>query len=166
MTFDPIPNGPFNPGTAAATQPDQLRRQIELSYVAGFTDGEAYVGFSKTQQPGRKHPTYRLTFSFTQNNLGSLKRVARILGVPVRIYEVKRLTQHNKQIYTLAIGDKDAYDALVLLLPYLDRKHVEATIALEAYVACHLDKHPGCKGHSAEVWKLRERYYWKLRKLK
>ena len=37
MTFDSIPNGPFIPGTAAVTQPDQLRRQIELSYVAGFT---------------------------------------------------------------------------------------------------------------------------------
>jgi hypothetical protein len=169
MTFCLTPNhlAIATASTSAATaMQDHLLRQVELSYVAGFADGEAFVGFSKTTQPGRKNPSYRLLLSFTQNHLGSLQRVAKVLKVPPRIYEVKRLTQHNRQIYTLAVGDQDAYAALGLLLPHLDRKQPEAIVAREGYVACQLDVHPGCKGHSDSIWKLRERYYRKLRRMK
>ena len=169
MTFcsTPVPTSIAAASMSIATAAqDNLRRQVELSYVAGFADGEAFVGFSKTTQPGRKNPSYRLLLSFPQNHLGSLQRVAKVLKVPPRIYEVKRLTQHSLQIYTLAVGDQDAYAALGLLLPYLDRKQPEAIVAREGYVVCRLDVHPGCKGHSDSIWKLRERYYRKLRRMK
>lgn len=169
MTFCSTPNDlaiAAASTSAAVTTQGHLLRQVELSYVAGFADGEAFIGFSKTVQPGRKNPTYRLLFSFTQNHLASLQRVARVLEVPPRIYEVKRLAQHNLQIYTLAVGDQDAYAALGLLLPHLDRKQPEAIVAREGYVACRLDVHPGCRGHSEGIWKLRERYYRKLRRMK
>ena len=169
MTFcsTPVPTSIAAASMSIATAAqDNLRRQVELSYVAGFADGEAFVGFSKTTQPGRKNPSYRLLLSFTQNHLGSLQRVAKVLKVPPHIYEVKRLTQHSLQIYTLAVGDQDAYAALGLLLPYLDRKQPEAIVAREGYVVCRLDVHPGCKGHSDSIWKLRERYYRKLRRMK
>jgi hypothetical protein len=143
-----------------------FKRFIDIVWAAGFADGEACIHISKTQLKDRANPTYRLVVSLCQNHLGSLRRFARALDLPERIYDVKRTATMNRDVMNFVVSDKQAYHALHLLLPYLTRKAPEARMAIEAYEVGQMDVHPGPNGHHASVWKAREKYYRKLRRLK
>lgn len=149
-----------------STQDLSITRIIDIAWAAGFADGEACIHISKTQIKGRKNPTYRLVLSVCQNHLGSLKRFARALDLPQRFYDVKRTASMNRDAMTFAVSEGQAHRALKLLLPYLTRKAPEARMAIEAYEVGRMHVHPGPRGHAAEVWKTRERYYRKLRSMK
>jgi hypothetical protein len=146
--------------------PLSYQRFVDIVWAAGFADGEACIHISKTQIRGRAHPTYRLVVSITQNHLGSLRRFARALNLPERFYDVKRTGSMNRDAMTFVVGDRQAYKALHLLLPYLTRKAPEAKKAIEAYEVGRMAVHPGPKGHAPQVWKAREGYYRKLRSMK
>lgn len=143
-----------------------FQRFIDIIWAAGFADGEACIHISKTQLKDRANPTYRLVVSLCQNHLGSLRRFARALDLPERFYDVKRTATMNRDAMTFIVCDKKAYHALHLLLPYLTRKAPEARMAIEAYEVGQMDVHPGANGHHARVWKVREKYYRKLRNMK
>jgi len=143
-----------------------FERFVNIVWAAGFADGEACIHISKTQLRDRAHPTYRLVVSISQNHLGSLRRFARALDLPERFYDVKRTATMNRDAMTFVVGDKQAYNALHVLLPYLTRKAPEARMAIEAYEVGQMDVHPGPNGHHAHVWKAREKYYRKLRNMK
>ena len=145
--------------------PEQ-RQTIELAWTAGFIDGEGCIHFSKYKYANRQHPTYRLVLTVAQNHRESLVRVAWALGVPERIYTVKRSLSMNRDSYVLHITDQDADRSLLMLLPFLGRKRPEAQVAIAAYQDGQLNIHPGCKGHSPEIWKIREAAYTKLQRMK
>jgi hypothetical protein len=142
---------------------DPLR---ELFYAAGIVDGEGCISISKTQYPGRKNPTYRLVLSIGQNHLGLLERVVQALDVPRRIYAVRRTVRMNRDAYQLVISDQDAYAVLRALGCHLSRKGPEAEMAVDVYERGRMNVHPGKAGHPPEIWKIRERGYRKLRRMK
>jgi hypothetical protein len=143
-----------------------LTNLLELSWAAGFADGEACITISKTQLRGRANPTYRLLLTLNQNHPGSLTRFADAVGVHPRLYKVKRTTRMNRDAYVLNIGDQHAVRVLKALLPFLERKAPEAEVALDAYEQGRFDVHPGPNGHPAHIWAIREFYYLKLQRMK
>ncbi|MEI2678551.1 MAG: hypothetical protein V9G29_12240 [Burkholderiaceae bacterium] len=143
-----------------------FEKLMEISYAAGIVDGEGCIHISKTQVPGRLHPTYRLVLSIGQNHHGLLVRVARALEVPLRIYSIKRTVSMNRDAEVLSICDQHAHQALRVLLPHLTRKAPEAEVAIDAYERGRFRAHPGARGHEPEVWAIRERSYRKLRRMK
>ena len=156
----------FSPTAYASANVAAPNSTALIAWAGGFADGEACVGLSKQHLTGRKNPTYRLRLEISQNHLGCLAKFASALGINPTIYLVNRTTQHNKQVYTMPVCDAHAYRALGLLLPHLERKRDEALVARQAYIDGQLNVHPGCAGFPPEIWKLRERFYKKLRRMK
>jgi hypothetical protein len=74
--------------------------------------------------------------------------------------------QHNRQAYSLRFDGVHAAQALRMLRPYLVRKSIEADVGLEFLESGQTSLHPGPKGTPAEVWRLREALYKKLKALK
>jgi len=144
----------------------QLQEIVELAWSAGFIDGEGCIYLSKYKNASRANPTYRLVLTVAQNHLGSLKRVARALAVPERIYTIKRSLSMNRDAFVLNITDQDADRALRTLLPYLGRKAPEAQVAVTAYEDGKLNVHPGPNGHPTSIWKIREAAHSKLQRMK
>ncbi len=153
------------PGFNPAITPD-IRRLLELSWAAGFADGEACITIAKTQLKDRTKPTYRLVLTLNQNHAGSLTRFAEAVGVRPRLYKVRRTLSMNRDAYVLNICDQHAVRVLKSLLPFLERKAPEAEIALMAYDEGRFNVHPGSKGHPPHIWKIREFFYLKLQRMK
>ena len=139
---------------------------VTLAYCAGLFDGDGCIIISKQHQFGRKNPTYRLCLSLIQNCFKTVRHFRSEVGLPACLVEVKRTTQHNRQIWDLRYDGRHALQALQLLQPYLVRKAIEAEVAQEFWDACSMGVLPGPRGLDLEVWRERERYYRKLRRLK
>lgn len=152
---------PF-PGNMVLTKPS-----FTLEWAAGFVDGEGCISIIKQRykDPTRKF-TYRLCLSIQQNNLEVLEHLRDGLRITTGIYKVKRLPQHNRQIYTLNFTGKGALAVIIALYPYLVRKQPEAQTAMDYWRHGQCGKHPGPRGWSASVNAFRESCFKKMKALK
>jgi hypothetical protein len=137
-----------------------------LAWAAGLFDGDGCVLISKQRQPGRKHPTYRLCLSVVQNCRATAERFQEILGLQSHLVAVRRTSKQNRRVYDVRFDGVHALRALQLLQPDLFRKSIEATVAIEAWSECAMGVLPGPNGLPDTIWRARERYYKKLRRLK
>lgn len=137
-----------------------------LAWAAGFADGEACISLVRVTFPSGRRPTYRMRFDVMQNNLEVLLHFIQAVGVPGRIYSPKRTTLTNRQLYQLTYDGSRAHQVIERIHPWLVRKKPEATIALRYMSECRVGWHPGPTGFPEDLWKLRESFYWKLRKMK
>jgi hypothetical protein len=138
----------------------------KLAWAAGLFDGDGCVLISKQSQPGRKNPTYRLCLSVVQNCRDTVERFQEVLGLQSCLVVVRRTSKQNRRVYDLRYDGVHALRVLQLLKPDLYRKALEADVAIEAWRHCAMGVLPGCGGLPASVWKAREQYYKKLRRLK
>lgn len=154
-------------GETADGSPPPIERQLELSWGAGFVDGEGCISavWQRFKKQGRP-PTMRVRFYVTQNCLESLQHLARILDGEKKIYSNARHISNNRQVYTLALDGRRAVAAVALLQPYLIRKKYQADYLLAAVERCWLGHRPGPKGYPAHVWTAREQLVKKLQRLK
>ena len=153
-------------GNIFPASPGAFHQPLQLAYCAGLFDGDGSVGISKQTQPGRKNPTYRLYLSLVQNCFLTVRHFESVLGFPACLVEVKRTTQHNRQVWDLRYDGRHSLGVLALLEPFLVRKAIEAQVAREFYSACDMGVLPGPRGLAPHIWAERERYYKKLKRLK
>jgi hypothetical protein len=158
------------PGPVLA-QPDGHcpQQPFSLEWAAGFVDGEGCISIAKQRylnNPDRG-VSYRLNFCIVQNDLQVLQYFQAGMGIHSKIYPVKRLMQHNRQIYTLNYSGVKALELIRCLQPYLVRKQLEARAALDYWVLGQCGQRPkGCRSWPAQVISTRERYFQKLKTLK
>ena len=155
------------PDLLAPKEPICVSRAMELSWCAGFVDGEGCISvvWQRYNRSDRR-PTIRIRFELAQNHLPSLQRVARILGGDDKIYPMKHRMSYNKPMYALSMDGARALSAVAQLQPYLIRKKYEADFLLASVERCWLGNHPGPKGYPAHVWAAREQLVKKLQRLK
>ena len=139
---------------------------IARAWAAGFADGEACISLARQTFACGRRPTYRMRFDVTQNNREILLHFQQAVGVTGRLYAPRRTTRTNRQLYQLTYDGKQAHDVIQRLHPWLIRKQPEAAIALRYMNECRVGWHPGPKGFPEALWKARESFYWKLRKMK
>jgi hypothetical protein len=146
----------------------RLGAAFSLSWAAGFADGEGCIYIFKQPYAAfpNRHPTYRLGFSITQNDRQVLEHFKEGIGIHGGLYEVKRVLQHNRQIYELKYTGINALKVIAMLQPYLIRKQIEAQIALAYWTQGHGGEHPGPRGWPASIVAIRERLCQKLKSLK
>lgn len=137
-----------------------------LAWAAGLMDGDGCVFISKQMQRGRKNATYRLCVSVVQNCFDTISRFRDVLGLQACLVPVRRTNQHNRRVYSLQYDGVHALRVLQLLKSDLYRKSTEAGVAIEAWQECAMGILPGCAGLPDSVWRAREYYYKKLRRLK
>jgi hypothetical protein len=153
-------------GWGGTGNPPGMSRSEMYAYCAGLFDGDGCIYISKTHTPGRKNPTYRLCMSLDQNCRVTVECFQKVLNVQCHLTQIPRTVQHNRQAYSLRFDGVHAAQALRLLRPYLVRKGIEADVGLEFLESGQTSLHPGPKGTPAEVWRLREALYKKLKALK
>jgi len=146
--------------------PTEQSRDLELAWCAGMFDGDGCVFISRQKMAGRKNRTYRLVLSLVQNCNVTADHFRATLGLPHCLVAVRRSVSHNRQIYDVRYDGVHALTALRLMEPFLVRKRIEAVAARQFWKECRMGVLPGPKGLPPEVWRNRERYYWKLHNLK
>jgi len=139
---------------------------LTLAWAAGFVDGEGCIHIAKASHPSGRRSSYRLRLTLVQNCLETLWTFQSALGVHGGLHRILRRLEHNKQCYSLSYDGKQAREVIQAVLPYLVRKRAEALAALAFYEEGRVDWHPGRNGCPEELWRIRERFYRKLRSLK
>jgi hypothetical protein len=142
------------------------QQAFSIEWAAGFLDGEGCIHIARQTYRGKRSATYVLRVYIVQNNREVLEHFRDGVGIDARIYKVKRLTAHNKQVYTLNFQGKKALALIATLAPHLVRKREEAQVAMTYWVEGRVGFRPGPKGLPPELVATRERLYLKLRSLK
>ena len=94
----------------------------ELAYIAGFFDGEGYIGIVKNQG-------LRLIVSITNTKVGILYWLKGLFGGSV--CKGQRPSQNQKPIYVWTIVSREAAMFLYKIQPYLRLKEELAELGLE-----------------------------------
>lgn len=156
---------------SSSSQPPQSpnsgsRTPAALSWAAGFLDGEGCIHISKQHLRGRRSATYQLAVHIMQNDFATLEHFTWAVGIPARIYRVKRAANHSRQCYTLNYGGKAALELLALVGRYLVRKAREAQAAADFWTDGEMGRQRNGHPLAPEVLATRERYRLLLRSLK
>jgi len=136
-----------------------------LGWAAGFLDGEGCIHIAKQIYSSRRSCTYRLGVHVTQNDRSALEHFRRVVGIDAPIYLVKRAANHRRQCYTLNFSGEKALHLLNKLLPFLQRKYLEAKAAIGFWAESRVGGRRG-KRVEAELTAIREFYFELLKKLK
>lgn len=140
--------------------------ETALAWCAGFLDGDGCVSITKQQMPGRKNLTYRLRLTLVQNCLETLEAFQAAVGEKSFVTTQGPKLEHNRQIYSLIYDGQHALAALTKLEPYLVRKRMSSIAARMFWSDGRMGTLPGPKGFDKEVWRTREYWFNKLRRMK
>jgi hypothetical protein len=120
------PSGPRHPLGAQPFPPGVV---VDLSYIAGFFDGEGCVRFSEDRRRPHRAPSYCLRVALAQKKRRVLDQVVEFLGCG-SVYYLGKSGGHQANW-----SSDSAAKVLRALLPYLTCKREEAEIALAAQEA-------------------------------
>lgn len=148
---------------ALSDPPDRL---ADLAWAAGFVDGEGCISIVKQTFQGKRRPIYRVRLQVAQSDLGVLQKLQKILGVQSSIAEIQWRADQNDWAYSLNIDGRHAMGALLLLEPFLRRKKHQARACFDFWEECQMGVHPGPNGMPEEIWKTREEYFKRLKRMK
>lgn len=110
-----------------------MATKIDLAYIAGLIDGEAYIGIKKTQAykcQGRQTCGYHARIQIRMVNEAAIRFISETLG---GWYFAEKLAKENRRrLYCFQASDQKAENILVALLPYLKVK-LESAATVIAY---------------------------------
>lgn len=105
-----------------------MSAEIELAWIAGFFDGEGYVGVEKNQTT--------LAIQIAQVRREPLDRILRIVNLGRVQGPYNRTNPKWKPIYVFNIRGSDSYKFMALIFPYLSLpKQEQYANALEKITA-------------------------------
>ena len=131
---------------------------INLSYLAGFFDGEGCISILKYTKKTQKNPAYFLQAQIGQKYGSTLDWVKETFGGNV----------YKKRDQTWIVTNFKAYEFIKLLEPYLKYKKPQAQLAIKFYEERILGakrKHASLP-HSQEELELREEMLKQMKILK
>lgn len=164
--LDPLPTG-LNAAAASATPCKRTQQAFSLQWAAGFVDGEGCIYICKqTYTDPRRHDTYRLGFTITQNDLQVLEHFRHGMGIPGSLYRVRRQPGHSRQVFAIHCSGRSALRVITMLQPFLIRKWTEAQAAIDYWQQGFGGQHPGRGGWSPSVIATREYFFQTMKTLK
>ena len=107
-------------------------KETEKAYIAGITDGEAYIGIKKTKAyaaQGRKTPGYHARVQIRMVDESAIKFVAGHLGGTY--YGEKPHPGTGRPLFCYQASDKKAEVFIRTILPYMRVKRATAETVLE-----------------------------------
>jgi hypothetical protein len=109
----------------------------EISYIAGFFDGEGNVNIYKTDTKNntevqqRLCPKYELSVSMYNTDMGIIEWLYEVFGGYFQIKNKGGKPPYRKESYVVRLGCNKASAFLEMLYPYLKIKKEQAKIAIE-----------------------------------
>jgi len=108
-------------------------RTIDLAYIAGIVDGEAYIGIKKTKAykcQDRVTPGYHARIQVRMIDESAIQFVAKTFDG--RYYKEKSNSINRRPLFCFQASDRKAEKILSSLYPYLKvkRKNAKAVLAL------------------------------------
>lgn len=145
----------------------RTQQAFSLQWAAGFVDGEGCIYICKqTYTDPRRHETYRLGFTITQNDLQVLEHFRHGMGIPGCLYRVRRQPGHSRQVFAIHCSGRSALRVITMLQPFLIRKWLEAQAAIDYWQQGFGGQHPGRGGWSLSVIATREYFFQTMKTLK
>lgn len=151
---------------AAVTPLTDIQVQLELSWAAGFLDGEGCITLAQTRRDCGYRLHYRARVYIPQNCEQTLDRFRDIVGERCTKVRLPDRASYSRPVYQLGYDGVHALRLLQKLRPYLVRKAAEADVIFEFYRHGEVSRHFGPKGVPADVWRFRQRCHEALRCLK
>jgi len=102
----------------------KMSNYIEIGYLAGFYDGEGYVGISKG-----KRDSYSLSVEIANTNFDMLKIYETKFGGKIRL--IKKEEEHYKEKYHWDITNHNALPFLKYIQPFTIVKRQQIDLAIE-----------------------------------
>lgn len=103
---------------------------VEISYIAGFFDGEGSV-YIRVSKQNRKKEYHNLAVRLVNTNKEVMVFCRELLKLDKDIVTKKYLTKNYRKVYELVLLTKEAEEFLEMLFPYLIVKKKQALLALE-----------------------------------
>ena len=107
-------------------------KKVDLAYIAGLVDGEAYIGIKKTKAykcQGRKTPGYHARIQIRMVDEDAIKFIAETLGG--WYYREKPHCNNGRPLYCYQSSDESTEKILRLLIQFLRVKKESAKTVLE-----------------------------------
>lgn len=139
-----------------------LRRSLDLAYLAGFLDGEGFIGLHARADPKRRTPGHSVIVTITNTKKASLDLFVAYFGGQTRLKLRLRQNPKHRPVWTLTLQGHRAVDAIRQLRPYIRLKSEQADLAL-AYARTL--RNVGRRGHGVELVAHRLRLVGKVRQL-
>jgi hypothetical protein len=153
---------------------------IDLSYIAGYLDGEGHIAILKvsvdapsSKKAGLKSPQYLLRVEIANTTIQSLEWIQRLFGGYVVRANAKKRSPRSKRCWRWLCCGWTAYRFLGAITPFLRQKQPQAVLALAFWEARTHDRilvtHHGRYGGSLPLSVVevaaREDFYQRMRKL-
>ena len=128
--------------------------ETDLSYLAGFFDGDGCINISKSHPKHSKSPRHVLQVILAQANRPFLQMWAERTGIG-KLYQFKSQTKLNnrQEMWHWRMTGQQAEDLLRLLMPFLLIKRAQADIAIEFRET----KHNNSRGKGTPAFVLKHR---------
>lgn len=101
--------------------------EAELAWLAGFLDGEGYIGIRKRRLP-TGNPRYTISLDVSHTKREAVEFLQATIGGSIQQYQRKK---GWKTTYKWRVRDKKAQEIIKQLLPYFKLKQEQAKLALE-----------------------------------
>lgn len=108
-----------------------MATDVDLAYIAGLMDGEAYIGIKKAKAyrcQDRVTPSYHARIGIRMVDEAAIRFIAETLGG--WYYREKRAIPNRQALWTYQVTDRKAETILRALLPYLRVKRASADAVL------------------------------------
>ena len=151
------------------TQPRLMYTPEELAYVSGFFDAEGCISIAKNQGKRNISPSYELYASLSCTDKSIIEWLNLTFGGSItdRTHHAYIAKNGYSPAWNWRLGTNEARDFLVLLLPYLKIKHIQAAIGIESqdYKKSHKLMLRSSQGRQQEILARHEEYYQHLNSL-
>jgi hypothetical protein len=136
-----------------------MKNKLILSYMAGFFDGEGYVGILKRKKKTAQSVSHYVVLSLGQKDGATMDWIVNNFGG--RIHRVK-----FDGSYQWMCSDKKAYEVLKEITPFLKYKKPQAELAIKFYEERIVDNSKRFMILTEEELKRREEIYQQIKLLK
>jgi hypothetical protein len=139
-------------------------KQLQFSYLAGFVDGEGQISIICRKRQGAGKDVFLPIICVVNTNKNSLIPFVNLFGGKIQY------KKHNnikwKDCYRWDYRGQRVLNVLIELLPYLKVKKRQAEIVSE-YIKKYYGNYyrKGVKGTPIKIQRIKEKYYFKLKKL-
>lgn len=136
-----------------------MSRTHEISWAAGFFDGEGYIVIQK--RGGKKYLGYYLRIGINHVAVEPLLEMQRLFGGSIEAQNPDKVTGNRKQRHRWNTSTSNAAETLKQMLPYMKNKNKVSALALDFQQTIQSNK----LALSEEVQKQRELYRSEIMRL-